>query len=472
MDARRRVHAAPPKRRQRHQGFAGVDRGQPDAARPDAPISVFGLPATLHQNGELAAYFNEGRGLVPHPGDAGEMGSGMNMMDRYDARLLLEDLSAANKVARRGEVEAREAENATEEDINFERYRDMAAEGGDSEDGRGGDRVEVAAEHAACNTVGRGYGAGGARVVEGIHTGSARDEGLVAGARREDAAFVPTFPIPESLKGSLPTTQRMHKLISQTANFVRDAGGQVEVVLRVKQANNPNFRFLMPDTPLFEYYRWVLENNPKKATTESKDEQNLSTPSAPVSFDRNDASELAPERKDSAVSIPNALALLRGYSSTSMDEETEPRTPVEQGHQEFESRVLEAPGPGAKPLETSEEVTPQVEQCGSDNSDCNAKDAMHSSAEVGGMGTEVEDAGAEECDSGPDSEPGVPGADDVPLMHLQGVEPPPETKAIMDKLVKFVKKHGTRFERVVQKKERANPKFGFMLPWHQHHWMY
>lgn len=34
----------------------------------------------------------------------------------------------------------------------------------------------------------------------------------------------------------------------------------MEVVLRVKQGNNPNFSFLLPDDRLFPYYRWMVED--------------------------------------------------------------------------------------------------------------------------------------------------------------------------------------------------------------------
>lgn len=50
------------------------------------------------------------------------------------------------------------------------------------------------------------------------------------------------------------------------------------------------------------------------------------------------------------------------------------------------------------------------------------------------------------CEAGTEREspePGVPGVDDVPEVHRGGAEPPPETQAILEKLVKFVKV-GTR----------------------------
>ena len=44
---------------------------------------------------------------------------------------------------------------------------------------------------------------------------------------------------------------------------MRSNGGQVEVLLRVKQAGKPQFAFLQPEDQLHAYYRWVLDTNPQ-----------------------------------------------------------------------------------------------------------------------------------------------------------------------------------------------------------------
>ena len=49
----------------------------------------------------------------------------------------------------------------------------------------------------------------------------------------------------------------------QTANFVRQEGGQLELVLRVRQAQNASFGFLKPDSPLHDYYRWLVHAKPQ-----------------------------------------------------------------------------------------------------------------------------------------------------------------------------------------------------------------
>lgn len=53
------------------------------------------------------------------------------------------------------------------------------------------------------------------------------------------------------------------QVIQQTANFVREGGGQLEVLLRVKQAGNPLFDFLLPTSTLHPFYRWLVTTRPE-----------------------------------------------------------------------------------------------------------------------------------------------------------------------------------------------------------------
>lgn len=47
--------------------------------------------------------------------------------------------------------------------------------------------------------------------------------------------------------------------MAQTARFVRESGAHSELVLRVRQANNPNFAFLWPHDRRHSYFRWLLD---------------------------------------------------------------------------------------------------------------------------------------------------------------------------------------------------------------------
>ncbi len=53
------------------------------------------------------------------------------------------------------------------------------------------------------------------------------------------------------------------QIIAQTAKFVREAGGQAEFVLSVRQAGNPSFGFLGRAHRLHRYFRWLVRDNPQ-----------------------------------------------------------------------------------------------------------------------------------------------------------------------------------------------------------------
>lgn len=97
---------------------------------------------------------------------------------------------------------------------------------------------------------------------------AAKDLGVIPVA---SSSFCPPYLVlPDHLKAvNLPTSERQHKIITETAKFLRINGGQVEVLLKVKQASNPNFGFLNHDHPLHPYYRWIVDANPRETTLNS-----------------------------------------------------------------------------------------------------------------------------------------------------------------------------------------------------------
>lgn len=49
----------------------------------------------------------------------------------------------------------------------------------------------------------------------------------------------------------------------QTADYVREAGGQAEFRVGVQQAGNAFFSFLAPGDRMHPYYRWIVRANPE-----------------------------------------------------------------------------------------------------------------------------------------------------------------------------------------------------------------
>jgi hypothetical protein len=57
-----------------------------------------------------------------------------------------------------------------------------------------------------------------------------------------------------------PPNEKLHQIISRTAMFVSKNGSQSEIILRVKQGDNPTFGFLMPDHRLHPYFRFLVDH--------------------------------------------------------------------------------------------------------------------------------------------------------------------------------------------------------------------
>lgn len=75
-------------------------------------------------------------------------------------------------------------------------------------------------------------------------------------------AGCPFGTCPSVLSAHMPASSALPQVVEQTASFVRQGGGQLEVLLRVKQANNPLFSFLMPGDQLHRFYRCVQPSAP------------------------------------------------------------------------------------------------------------------------------------------------------------------------------------------------------------------
>lgn len=55
-----------------------------------------------------------------------------------------------------------------------------------------------------------------------------------------------------------PERTKLNAIIEKTASFINTQGPQMEIILKMKQANNPQFSFLSFDCPLHAYYRHLL----------------------------------------------------------------------------------------------------------------------------------------------------------------------------------------------------------------------
>ncbi|GMH32873.1 hypothetical protein BSKO_00707 [Bryopsis sp. KO-2023] len=431
-------------------GFAGIDRC---TEVDSAPLKLFGLAATVFDNAEVAEYIERGEHLVPHPSAPAVT------MDRFDVRLLLD--TGVDEARKRESGFLIEEGDVDREELDFERYRDMS-------DARVSEEEE---EEENLDRRSKG-------VIIPYDYGSEMHHTPKSGVPTEPC-FVPDFAVPEHLINATPTSERIHKLMSQTARFVREAGGQAEVMLRVKQGNNPNFRFLLPDDQMFTYYRWLVEENPQPASPPVKED--VHGKEAAESSRHEEVRVVGAERSGS---LPSALQPLQSYNSCGSHEEETPSSSLPQplpsqtfeDGQRVDSEAV-CHSNGGKPID---EIAHLDGGCEGDGTSPTASSPEHDALDIqmqkenassmDSAEMEADNDCKEENERGKDGgaspEPGVPGVDDVPEVDGQLSA---ETRGIVEKLILFIQRNGVRFERVVRAREKTNPKFGFMLPWHPHH---
>ncbi|XP_052869908.1 protein suppressor of white apricot isoform X2 [Anopheles cruzii] len=75
---------------------------------------------------------------------------------------------------------------------------------------------------------------------------------------QEDDPYVlpANFEVPSDIP--LPESMKEHAIIEKTAKFIASQDVQMEILLKTKQSNNPQFNFLNQSSHLFRYYRHVL----------------------------------------------------------------------------------------------------------------------------------------------------------------------------------------------------------------------
>ncbi|KAK2587323.1 hypothetical protein KPH14_003041 [Odynerus spinipes] len=219
-------------------------------------LLVFGYSCKLFRDDDKAKMIDQGKHLIPW------MGDNTLKIDRYDGRGALGDLRIHEPPA--GGFDQRtiltEDELKVEQLCDEERYRSLY--NNDAEDSMYHEE-EMKRLHQALDSenpytqVAYNYNED-----ENSQKSTCEDSQSPKqseGSHEEDQAFVPPpdLEIPEGML--VPETQKLNAIITKTALFISRQGGQMEILLKAKQANNPQFAFLSIDEPLHPYYKFVLE---------------------------------------------------------------------------------------------------------------------------------------------------------------------------------------------------------------------
>ncbi|KAJ4975326.1 hypothetical protein NE237_000432 [Protea cynaroides] len=398
-------------------------------------LEVCGRHALLFDDDPTAAFVNSRDALV-------EWNS--LLIDRYDVRHLLQHPPPPLK---------RRRHQPSETELDQERYLDLPPP---SDDHNSSCLLE--SDNGAEPAVGGGY-----------HTvafsyGNPSTDKKNSDAGLGDSSFLPPFSVPESLLQNLPPSEKVHQIIARTAIFVSKHGGQSEIVLRVKQGDNPTFGFLMPDHHLHAYFRFLVDHvDLLNSSVDAKpvDEKKENSANNSMSDVAGGALSLLGSVYGSGDDEDGALQFVlesREEPGESLDIEN---TIIAHGSECAESsvglseKVGEAPKPPFHAAKEKSLLSKRNRSVTADNSDVTHSRKREGDAR-GSSGVSVEKPHVSTLPSTSKVEPLI-------------LEPPSHLKRMVDKIVEFILKNGKEFEAILIEQDSKNGRFPFLLPSNQYH---
>ncbi|KAJ7963776.1 splicing factor, suppressor of white-apricot-like [Quillaja saponaria] len=391
-------------------------------------LEVVGRHALLFDDDASAAFVNSAEALV-------EWNS--LSIDRYDVRHLLPGPPPPR--LKRRPIHHTDASSSLEADLDHERYLDLPSSSSDEQEQDNNLDSETVGGYRA---VAFSYGNSDGSIEQKNNDG--------------ETVFSPSFPVPESLLQNLPPNEKVHQIIARTAMFVSKHGGQSEIVLRVKQGDNPTFGFLMPDHHLHLYFRFLV------------DHQELLKP------ETNGNSSVEEDKAQGHDQIGGALSLLGSVYGSGEDEEgvtqDAPENDTEKVVDAFKASachdlqqkvssvnvVKNDGGLSKKSLSSLKEKIPLVK-----------RNQAISTVQGGTTGRMKKGDTSDSVSAfAVKSQTSLTSTDKIDFPIL---EPPSEMKRVVDKIVEFILKNGKEFEVVLVEQDRKHGRFPFLLPSNQYH---
>nr|XP_043619121.1 uncharacterized protein LOC122591006 [Erigeron canadensis] len=379
-------------------------------------IEIIGRHALLFDDDANAAFVNSDDALV-------EWNS--LLIDRYDVRHLL----STPPPSRRRRNPQTSHSSAADAEIDYERYLDLHSSSDDEQ------------EYAKTEAVG-GFNA----VPFSYGNYEDSNDQQKAETESEISGFHPPFPVPRSLVQNLPPTKKVHQIIARTALFVSKNGGQSEIVLRVKQGDNPTFGFLMPDHHLHPYFRFLVDHQDLlQSKYEGQDNDKTSN-------------------TENAAGA-GALSLLGSVYGTGEDEDA--------GVEHASSPGECVSGNTVDINATMSLATGKTNAAGKDES---SKHSLLSNKDApilkrSSISTASKTGRTSSMNKG-ESLGSLPAAPDklrasslppIPKTEQMLLDPPSDMKPLVDKIVEFVIKNGRQFEAVLIEQDRGHGRFPFLL---------
>ncbi|XP_076835685.1 splicing factor, suppressor of white-apricot homolog [Brachyhypopomus gauderio] len=253
----------------------------------EAELLVFGYACKVFGDEERALHHEQGHHLIPWMGDKNIM------IDRYDGRGHLHDLSEYDAGSWNQSYQLSEEEVRIEALCDEERYlalhTDLLEEEARQEEEY--KRLsEALADEGTYNAVAFRYSADyydPSQPTEEEDGSKDHDPEPQEEDGEEPFVAPPGLIIPPDVE--LPATIKTHAIIERTANFVCKQGAQFEIVLKAKQAGNSQFDFLRFDHYLNPYYKHILRAMKEGRYTASDSKQDQATESKSGNSDDSDS---------------------------------------------------------------------------------------------------------------------------------------------------------------------------------------
>ncbi|XP_042461890.1 splicing factor, suppressor of white-apricot homolog isoform X2 [Zingiber officinale] len=411
-------------------------------------LRLEGRHPLLFDDDAASAFINSADALVPWCGDP------TLLIDRYDVRHLLDRIPprpprrASNRLA-----EEVADGGVTASQLDHERYLDLLPSTDDTDaisvaspdDAREISSDKIKDLDATYQAVPFSYG----------NAENAADPNKDSGLTY--SGYRPAFPLPERLMSKLPDTEKLHQIIARTASFVSQHGGQSEIVLRVKQGDNPTFGFLMPDHHLHEYFRFLVDH-PQLLNNDATSEKTQ------------DKEKLEEQNKDMLPPRSGALSLLGSvYGSIEDDDDTNatgctnPSIADNAPSSHSSEQALKTLEGHNKIKTTNSYVVPK------DMTSTRKKLATRSSSpkvlhnKNARDGKGILPVSVEHKHSDQFCMPDV-----KPVL----LEPPSFLKRMIEKIVEFIIRNGKEFEAILVEQDKSVGRFPFLVPSNQHHAYY
>ncbi|CAN1147129.1 Splicing factor 3A subunit 1 [Linum perenne] len=247
--------------------------------------------------------------------------------------------------------------------------------------------------------------------------------------------------------------------------FVSTHGGQSEIVLRVKQGNNPSFGFLMPDHDLHPYFRFLVDHQEllkSDINGKSAEEDNKS--------------------RSSLEETGGALSLLGSVYGSGEDEESAPGNTLSPKKSDLEKAVvqgkttisegLQEPDSSAIAARRDETVINHHISSLKDTPMVISKSHSIKKMKAGTIPGLKKDGGSSVPVSSMDDKVQYSGSSDPYQIEIPILQPPSDMKRVVEKIVEFILRNGREFEAVLVQQDANYKRFPFLLPSNQYHSYY